>query len=149
MKTIALRFAENFAPKIGTVAAHQQILNSVGYVWYGKLGNPISSKVAEEILLNDKPKILLIHSGKLERYWAYISEVSRIVPPLNEIPDYYRNLSEKFNCWFKITTFEEAPRDIMSKCYVASSNVPLTQVSKHSMSPYFIINVNEVGNESI
>jgi len=149
MRTIALRFAENFAPVIGTISAHQEIINSIGYVWYGKLGTPISSKVAEDIMLNNNPKILLIHSGKLERYWAHISEVSRIVPPLIEIPEYYRNMTEKFNCWFKITSFEEASRDIMSKCFVASSNVPLPQVSKHSMSPYFIINVNEVGNESI
>ncbi len=143
MKTIALRFSENFSPEIGTIATHQQLINSLGYVWYGKLGTPIAAKVAEEIMQNEDPKILLINSGKQDRYWAHIIEVSRSLPPLNEIPEYYRDISEKFKCWFKVKSFEDAPRGIMSQCFVASSNSPLSEASKHSMSPYFIITVKE------
>lgn len=143
MKTIALRFSENFAPEEGTITAHQQLIDLIGYVWYGKFGTPISAKVAEEIMLNEDPKILLINSGKQERYWAHITEVSRAMPPMNEIPEYYREFSEKFKYWFKVKAFEMAPRGIMSQCYVASSNRPLSEVSKYSMSPYFIINYEE------
>ena len=42
MDTVALRFAENFAPSCGTIAAHQEIIDEKGFAWYGKLGNPIS-----------------------------------------------------------------------------------------------------------
>lgn len=143
MKTIALRFSENFSPEAGTIAAHQQLIESLGYVWYGKLGTPIAAKVVEEIMQNEDPKILLINSGKQNRYWAHITEVSRSLPPLNEIPEYYRDISEKFKCWFKVKFFEDAPRGIMSQCFVASSNSPLSEASKHSMSPYFIIVVKE------
>lgn len=139
MKTIALRFSENFSPEAGTIAAHQQLIESLGYVWYGKLGIPISAKVVEEIILNEDPRILLINSGKQDRYWAHITEVSRSLPPLNEIPEYYRDISGKFKCWFKVKSFEDAPRSIMSQCCVASSNSRLSDASKHSMSPYFII----------
>lgn len=145
MKTIALRFSENFSPDIGTIAAHQELLDDLGYVWYGKLGTPISSKVANELLSSIDPMILLINSGKQDRYWAHIVEVSRTVPPTNEIPEYYRDIREKFKCWFKVIAFEEAPKGIMGQCYVASSNSPLSEASKHSMSPYFIINYEEAG----
>lgn len=139
MKTIALRFSENFSPPIGTIAAHQQLIDSKGYVWYGKLGTPISAKVADEIMQNEDPKILLISSGKQDRYWAHITDVSRSLPPIKDIPEYYGYMSDKFKCWFKVKSFEIAPKGIMAECHIASSKVVLSQTSKHSMSPYFII----------
>ena len=38
MKTIALRYGEHFAPQCGTIAAHQELINELGYAWYGKMG---------------------------------------------------------------------------------------------------------------
>lgn len=38
MRTIALRFGETFSTDCGTIAAHQRIIDMLGYVWYGKLG---------------------------------------------------------------------------------------------------------------
>ena len=143
MKTIALRFSENFSPEAGTIIAHQQLIGLLGYVWYGKLGAPISAMVIEEIMQNNDPKILLINSGKPDRYWAHIIEISRSLPPLNEIPEYYRDMSGKFKCWFKVVNFEKAPREIMSRCIVASSNRSLSEASRYSMSPYFIITHQE------
>jgi len=143
MKTISLRFSENFAPECGTIAAHEQLIGLLGYVWYGKMGTPISAKIADEIMLNEDPQILLIHSGKQNRYWAHIMAVSRNVPPLNEIPEYYRNMSENFRYWFKVTAFEKASSEVMSQCYVASSGNSLSSTSMHSMSPYFIVNYEE------
>lgn len=143
MRTIALRFSEKFSPECGTIAAHQQLIDKIGHVWYGKLGAPISDKVAEDILQNEVPAILLINSGKLDRHWAYITEISRETPPAEEIPAYYRENHEKFKCWFKVIAFKDAPRGIMAQCYVASSKKVLTEASKHSMSPYFIIDYEE------
>ena len=33
MKTIALRFGEQFAPECGTIAAHQQLISEKEFVW--------------------------------------------------------------------------------------------------------------------
>ena len=143
MKTVALRFGEHFAPNCGTIAAHQEIIDDIGHVWYGKLGNAVSEKVKQDIMANNNPRILLINSGKTDRYWAHISEIQREIPNSEEIPAYYRHMANDFKTWFKISAFESAPRDVMSKCVVASSRGPLTEVSKHSMSPYFIIEYTE------
>lgn len=141
MKTIALRFAEYFAPPEGTIKAHEEVISKVGYVWYGKMGAPLSHKVIETILEQDSPKILLIHSGGVERYWAYVDNVSREKPEESEYPDYYHDKSDKFKTWFKVNRFELAPRGIMAECVVASSGSVLSDASRRSMSPYFIINV--------
>lgn len=143
MKTIALRFGEHFSPDCGTIAAHQQLIDKLGYVWYGKMGNPVAARIVEELQEQEDTKILLINSGKADRYWAHVSEIIKETPPLEGIPEYYRDLTEKFKTWFKVTRFEQAPRDIMSKCFVSSSGNALGEVSRHSMSPYFIIEYKE------
>ncbi len=140
MKTIALRFGEHFSPDCGTISAHEEIIKRQGYVWYGKMGTPVSQKAIDNIMSMDNPKILLIRSGKPERYWAYIKEINTTIPEDTEnIPSYYRNTTEKFKTWFKVESFEEAPKDIMKNFVVSSSKQLLSDVSKHSMSPYFMI----------
>ena len=140
MKTIALRFGEHFSPTCGTISAHQEIIDQLGYVWYGKMGAAVSNRVIQEIMNNENPQILLIRSGKTERYWAQVKEITHTVPEHKYIPSYYREYADTFKTWFKVYEICPAPKDVMSKCFVVSSGAPLGEVSKHSMSPYFIIN---------
>lgn len=147
MNTIALRFGEHFSPECGTIAAHQEIIDSHGYVWYGKLGAIVNSKIQDELQKQDNPKILLINSGKTDRYWAYFSEITLEQPPIGEFPSYYQEKAEKMKTWFKVTSFELAPKGIMSQCVVASSGSLLSEASKHSMSPYFKIRYDEEVSE--
>ncbi len=139
MKTIALRFGEHFAPPCGTIQAHIDMISAVGHVWYGKAGPAVSVDVAKAIMDQERKMILLIRSGKPERYWAVISVISRITPPLTEIPTYYRQRCSDFSTWFKVHSFIPARKDIMSLCSVCSSNAKLSDASQRSMSPYFII----------
>ena len=139
MRTIALRFSDRFAPQEGTIKAHQAVIEKYGSVWFGKLGLPVSEKAVTYVNKNEKPKILLIHSGRTECYWAYIKSIQRECPPSNLIPDYYRDDSERFHTWFHVLSFESADKDILSKYKVVSSGQLLSSVSRSSMSPYFII----------
>lgn len=147
MKTVALRFSNKFAPACGTIEAHNELIREYGYVWYGKLGNKIAAGVFGEILGNDEPRILLIHSGAANRYWAYVDKIQQDIPERDDIPAYYRDEADKFKTWFRVIRFEDAPRDIMSKCTVASSGQELGIASKHSMSPYFKIITPDAGKE--
>ena len=143
MRTIALRFSNNFAPESGTIAAHEELIARNGYVWYGKLGSPLSTKVIEAVLKNEDARFLLIHSGTQKRYWAHISAIQREQPNLGEVPEYYHDKADKIHAWFKVTRFENADPKVMSHCVVASSQMPLSAASRHSMSPYFIIDYKE------
>lgn len=139
MKTIALRFSNKFAPECGTIEAHNELIQKIGYAWYGKLGNKIAECVFSIVLENLQPRILLIHSGAANRYWAYVDKIQYDIPEREGIPAYYRDDAEKFKTWFRVIRFEDAPRDIMARCTVASSGQELGVASKHSMSPYFKI----------
>lgn len=145
MKTIALRFSDNFAPPSGTIAEHRQLIDRRGFVWYGKLGAPVSDRICADLLKNKMPRILLIHSGKTARYWAYIDQVAKVLPPLDAIPAYYRDQADNFHTWFRVQKIEEADKCVMSLCTVASSGAPLSMTSRSSMSPYFIIEYAEDG----
>lgn len=147
MTTIALRFADNFAPPCGTIVAHQKIIDNLGYVWFGKMGTPISQKSATAIMNNVEPKFLLIHSGKQDRYWAYIEKIQWQNPPMTEIPEYYRDRSDSFKTWFKVLRFEPAPRNVMSKCKVLSSGMPLTETSRHSLCSFFIVSYDDTSEK--
>ena len=141
MDTISLRFTNNFAPECGTIKAHEEIINKKGYAWYGKMGAAVSKKAAEMVMANKKPRFLLIHSGYPERYWVYVEEISNNTPEPSEFPSYYADKADRIGTWFKVTKFENANSDIMSKCSVLSSGASLSEASKHSMSPYFMIHV--------
>ena len=148
MRTIALRFADSFAPPTGTIAEHQKIIKAKGYVWYGKLGAPISGKVRKELLEeNDDPQILLIQSGKSARYWAHIDQISMETPALEDVPDYYHDQVGSIKTWFRIKSIVEADKKVMSNCLVASSGASLSTTSRRSMSPYFIIDYLEKGEK--
>jgi len=142
MRTLALRFGETFSPKCGTIEAHKQVINKLGYVWYGKTGSPVSDKKIDEMKALRTDRILLIHSGGFDRYWAYIDKITKVTPDKG-IPTYYADMTDKFKTWFKITKIEEAPRDVMSKCHVISSTSILSEASKYSMNPCFYIEYNE------
>ena len=109
------------------------------------MGTPVAKRVMVEPDSLEEKKILLICSGKAKRYWAHFSEVVRETPQKKYIPEYYRHMVGKFKTWFKITEFESAPKNIMSKCVVISSGVTLGDSSKHSMSLYFIIRYEDGG----
>ena len=145
MITAALRYFDKFAPECGTIQAHEEVIKEFGYVWYGKLGSAVSFTNTQTILNNEEPKILLIHSGKTDRYWAYITDIKREISEKQFVPEYYRHRTEDFHTWFKVIKFEKADKDVMKRCFVKSSNKPLGEASKHSMSPYFIIRVDNEG----
>ena len=143
MYSIALRFAEKFAPEEGTIKAHKKLIDENGFVWYGKMGNTVSDANIEKVMSQESPRILLIHSGGQERYWAYISAIKKERPIDEEFPEYYRDIADKFKTWFCVTRFEMAEKGVMSKCIVSSSKAVLSNASRHSMSPYFLIEFSE------
>ena len=147
MKTIALRFSDNYAPAEGMIYLHQLLIDKNGFVWYGKFGNKISKDIIYEQLETSDPKILLIKSGGVERYWLHFSEFQESKPNATDIPEYYRDNCDEIKCWFKVTRFEKTEKDILSKCFVLSSGDCLSNVSRHCMNPYFKIDYRGKSNE--
>ena len=139
MKGVALRFFEKFAPEDGTIKEHRKLIEKNEYVYYGKMGAPVSDKNIKMLMEQESVKLLLIHSGKADRYWANVDKITKEQPPYEDFPEYYHDIAGNFKTWFRITCIEEAPKNVMTVCKVASSGATLGIASKTTMSPYFII----------
>ena len=136
MIILVMRFSDKFAPAEGTIAVHKAIIEEKGAVWYGKFGASPSEKVLKSLMSEKNPMILLIKNGGKEKYWAKIEAYTK-TSPTQDVPDYYQNLGDRFGVWFKITDIFQAEDNVASRCIVASSMRPLSEVL-HSMSPFFI-----------
>lgn len=143
MRTIALKFHDNFWPMRSMFDEHQSYLSANGFTWWGKTGVPISKKVASEVLASDDLRVLLIHSGEKDRWWAHVDQIVYDCPNEAFIPSWYHDNLGNYNCWLRVTQFEPAPKDVMSWCLVASSGKPLFRASSFSRSNYFIIDYLE------
>jgi hypothetical protein len=143
MKTIALRFSDNYAPKEGTIKLHQNLIEKYGYVWYGKFGNSISKEMKTILLENKDKRFLLIKSGGIDRYWIYYETVESKISDNIHIPEYYRNNTDKIGAWFKVIAIKKAENNIMGKCIITATGQVLSLASKYSMNPYFKITYNE------
>ncbi|MBR3317981.1 MAG: hypothetical protein IKG21_09230 [Atopobiaceae bacterium] len=143
MRTIALKFHDNAWPLRSMFDEHQFYLSENGFTWWGKTGVPISDKVASEVLASDDPRVLLIHSGEKDRWWAHVDQIVYDRPNEAFIPSWYHDNPGNYSCWLRITQFEPAPKDVMSWCLVASSKKPLFKSSSFSRSNYFIIDYFE------
>lgn len=95
-----MKYVLDTSLECGTIAAHEEIIEKLGYVWYGKMSFLISRKIVDEIMLAEQPQILMIRSGKTERYWAKLEKIQYEISARNEFLAYYRGVVDKFKTWF-------------------------------------------------
>lgn len=139
MEIIVLRFNEKFAPEKGTIKSHQEIIDKLGYVWFGKRGSIVSEEFKNKIFINPNPKLLLVKSGSKDKFWGYISEIKNETPNTKEIPEYYRENANEFKAWFKITKFEKIEEDIVDRYVTSRSKKPLSYMLTRTSCISFLV----------
>ena len=139
MKTIVLRFSDSFAPKEGTLAEHQKMITSFGFVWWGKRGPRISQKVVKETISDGKGKVLLVRGGTKEKYWATVEEISDGCPQKSMVPEYYRGDIAFYGSFLKITKIERAEEDVLEHLYVCTTGARMSDIINRAMASYFIV----------
>lgn len=123
-----------------TIELHKEVLNSKGYVWFGKVGKPIAKKFMENIFSEPYYKIILVSKDKV--YIALSNDYSFETQTLN-IPNYYKDLMsinpKIFSVFFKIIGIQEATRSILNNFVVSSSKLPLNITLNSTMSSFMNI----------
>ena len=139
MKTLALRYSDNYAPSDGTIGEHEKLINKNGFVWYGKFGNKVSQQVINDVLEKGTAKVLFIKSGREDIYYANVDKIQYNMPEEKYIPKYYSDSYDRVSVWFRITEFKKTDYDVVKDYYVISSDKRLDIASKHSMNSCFIV----------
>jgi hypothetical protein len=100
-KALVIRYSD--LKHINCMEKHLEVLNSLNYVWFGKIGSK-PKKSFINILEENNAKYLILNS-KDESYFCMFDTVSYDLPKDGGIPEYYKyNFLEKrviFSIYFK------------------------------------------------
>ena len=133
-KVLIIRYGK----KADCIERHEEVINELGYCWFGKIGVVPSSKVINAILSEDEPRIVLYSQGK--GFVAAVEGVEYEKPTLG-YPDYYqRELYDELvfpKCYFKITSIRKLSSEEMAKLKIVSSGNSAVETLNSSMSSFF------------
>ena len=121
---------------------HKALIDKNGYCWYGKLGNATSEQIVSSIKGADNPAIILYTKGKLFLCDFVEMTTSR---PSSGYPAYYDKEYIYPSCFFKLTSIDEAPLDILGYLIVRSSGRILSDIfSKQCMASTLFVAYKKV-----
>jgi hypothetical protein len=145
--SVAIRYGEHIAPREGTVAAHQTVVDRAGYAWYGKFGLPLSEqRLALLMSQRDDGRLLLFLLCKWDLTLAEVDQVARTIPPseLAFVPAYYREKFSDVGTWLRVRRFVPLSGiGIATQLRIQSSGRPLSEAISSSASPMFYVTVDE------
>jgi len=133
---ILLKFAD--VGGINTISEHKKLINSIGHVWFGKIGSKPSSNKLASYLKNGKGSLVL-RSPKCV-YYCEFDAFTESEPSNAEYPEYYKNLmpNRNFDIWFRIISMTEVVRmDLLENLVLESSRSPMHEALKRSMGSFF------------
>lgn len=146
-KAIAVRYGEHFSPAGGTIAAHEEVLKSQGFVWFGKMGAAVAHPRVAELnaqIAAGTPTFLVLVRARADGRIVHacrIDSVTRERPGRSEercIPEYYRK-REDVGAWFKVVAINRVDSSLLSQLTVSSSLLPLPQVLSTSVASFFYV----------
>lgn len=142
-KVLVIRYGK----KKDCIEKHCDVINQIGYCWFGKIGVIPSKKAIDAVVSEDRPAIVLYSQGN-----AYIANVDSISydKPDEGYPDYYND--ELFDnmvfpkSYYKITDISPLDKDVLKKIKVVSSGSPIVETLNKSMSSFFFAEYGKAVN---
>ena len=141
-KHILLRYNDHL--KYDTIKCHKEVIDQSGYVWFGKIGSPVSKEYIASCkgLINSEQKIeLFLLKSKSNKNTLYKTNILDLTnsdltksTERNFIPEYYRDANYNIKCWFKLNRFLKLPTSYLGKLSVSSSGMSVLESINTSMS---------------
>lgn len=142
---VLVKYSDKFGD---TIALHNKVVESFGYVWFGKIGTPISkvrlSKLRSQIEIGQTTWLYIVRrEKKTVVHKAQLLDVTRDRPGEEGIPHYYRdhNLLNFMRCWFKVRAFSPCRMSEFNRLTVASSLSKVSESLVSSTSGFFIVKI--------
>lgn len=135
-KFLVIRYADNIVDNC--IDLHREVLEKIGFCWFGKIGTSPSKKILSSVLEEEIPIVVLYKSG--EAYECKLLECSEKKPD-NGFPEYYKQhlfeASIKPSSYYKLGSIERLSATELGKCIVVSSRNQLTDTLHRSMASFF------------
>lgn len=142
VRHLFLRYGDHLLKDgLGTIQLHQDVVEKMGYVWYGKFGNHIREEHVERINNEKEPVYAYffkrmggrqkpkLATSKLYRgrILAVTNNDIRLTDEKEYVPSYYSDLGVDIGFWLKIEGFEKVSGHFLRELVVTSSRSPLLE----------------------
>jgi hypothetical protein len=119
-----------------TMKIHAEIIQRIGYVWYGKIGATPSEKSIIATRSGDSFHCIF-HSSKSGSYICTFTEYSQ-AKPIDGTPEYYNKLDfDFFKMYFKLTSIIALPKTFTTNFALSSTNENISNALSYSMGSMF------------
>lgn len=129
---ILLRYSNNIVSD--TIKQHQDVIEKIGFCWFGKIGVVPSKKIQKAILAEDNPRIILYTRGIAHE--CHLLEISE-KRPSKGCPDYYEIEGICPSVYFKLASIEPIKMSELDNYSIISTGRKLLDAIWHSMTSYF------------
>jgi len=145
----AVRFSDNLFSVGNVVERHNELVKHLGYVWFGKMGMPISQNridMVNQQIQNNIPTNLFLVQGNRKKsnyFKANLLSVARELPKSDKgsFPKYYNEnkIIKHIQTWFKITEIYPIDSSEINNLKAISSINPLGETLVRSSTGYFMV----------
>ncbi len=147
---LALRFSDRLFRVGNVVQRHQDVIETFGAVWFGKIGQPIGRETASLLRRSaangDGGSCLFLvqrYQSGTDLFRSCILDVATDGAPEEQIlvPTYYEELglTTHMRSWLKIGAIEKAPVVTLDRLTVVSSGRTLRNALRTSMAGAFVV----------
>ena len=146
---LLLRFSDTLLKTGDTIDEHNQVVESEGSVWFGKMGSTVSQSQID--VLNGQvqdaiPTYVCLVKGNRRKSAAFRGRLvlaSKTLPKgeENRVPSYYTDLSipRYVKFWVKLTKIVPIDSADLNMMQVASSVLPIRETLFRSSSGHFFL----------
>lgn len=121
------------------IREHLEILNNIGYVWFGKIGNKPASSIIEK-MQKEKSNYILLKDAR-NSYICTFDSFQHHEPKKEQFPNYYLSEilpSRLFSVWFRLTSISKINDiEILDSIVTKSSWSPFLETARKSMASHF------------
>lgn len=145
---LMIRFSDTLYSVGDVVSKHNAVVESCGYVWFGKIGTTISQNrmdIINKQIDTGIPTYLYLAKGnrkKLIFYRATLLKISKeFADKKKYVPKYYfeTKLIQYMQSWIKISKIEPIESSAIQNLKTVNSIFPLLESMARSSSGYFLV----------
>lgn len=115
------------------ISQHKGLINSLGYCWFGKIGNIPSEKILHAVYAEKDPCIVLYKKG--DSYLCQTDGYSTERPEIG-YPEYYDTEVLNPSVYFRLTSIEKCNDDLFKNSVVISTGNFAEDALYHSRIPF-------------
>lgn len=146
---LLLRFSDMLLKEGDTILEHNKIVESNGFVWFGKMGTPVASKsiaILNQQVEKGIPTYVYLIKGNRKKPLAFLAELiiaARELPKREIIftPSYYKDLEliKYMHFWVKMKQIIPIEFSRLERMRAISSVYPLPETLIKSSCGHFLI----------